>query len=88
MSETISPKEFARLRGLPLPSVYRHIREGWLPVTRAGRSIRIDRDTAVAYELPVGVMMNRCRGYEHRMTRSDMLWGAAAASYVGAHGAA
>jgi hypothetical protein len=68
--------------------VYRHIREGWLPVTRTGRFIRIDRDIAATYELPVGVLMNGCRGYEHLMTRSDMLWGAAAASYVGAHGAA
>ncbi len=87
MTEYLTPKQFARMRGLPLPTVYRHVREGWLPVTRVGRSIRINREDAAAYVLPVGVVPHHRWGLpESLCPREEMLWGAVAAAYVGAHG--
>ncbi len=83
---TITPRQFADLKQVPIPTVYRWIREGWIPVSRRGRRILIDRHEAERFELPVGVVPVGYRGMETMLTRSDLLWGAVATVYVGAHG--
>jgi len=77
--EQLSPTQFAEELEVPLPTVYRWLREGRLPATRgAGRRLWISRADAQAFRLPVGVVPPWYRRFPGVCPRSEMWWGALA----------
>jgi excisionase family DNA binding protein len=87
VSDYLTPAQFADAKHIPLPTVYRWLRLGWLPAERAGkRNLRIRREDAAAFRPPRGVVPHTWGLHPRLCPREAKLWGAVGAAYVGAHG--
>ena len=87
--DDVSPARAAKIFRVPAPTVYRWIREGRLPAYRIGaRQLRISRADIERMPRPAGVLPHTYRGLERLVGREARLYGAAAANYRRAHGAA